>query len=118
MADSGSSSTGRRTVTKSQFFAQLSLDEESDEHRRIFVYMQQEASAGCRRLLAPGRHDSADHVDEIGFRQEVLQIYQAARPETRRLYDLGVVTGPDGIANDNWVVRWILWQTMHQPNGY
>ena len=67
--------------------------------------LQQEASVGCRRLIAPGRYDSADQVDEAGFRQEVLQIYQTARPETRRLYDLGVVTGPDGAASDNWVVR-------------
>ncbi|EME46004.1 hypothetical protein DOTSEDRAFT_70118 [Dothistroma septosporum NZE10] len=118
MAGSESQSNRPRAVTQAQFFTQLGLDQNDDDHRRIFALMQQEASAGCRRMIASNRYDSPGQVSETAFRQEVLQVYRTAERDTRRLYDMGVVVGADGSANDNWVVRWMLWQVMHQPNGH
>ncbi len=57
-----------------------------------------------------------DDVSEVAFCIEVLQIYQDAHTSTKRIYDRGA-TLVDGVMTDNWVIRWMLWEAMHQPNG-
>lgn len=63
------------------------------------------------------RADANAQVDEQSFRREVLAIYASASPETRRLYEYGVAYGSDSSVVDNWVIRWMLWEAIHQPNG-
>ncbi|KAK4504421.1 hypothetical protein PRZ48_005337 [Zasmidium cellare] len=109
--------TAGRSVTRSQFFAQIGLREDDQAHQRLFGMMQTEAAAGSRRLLAQ-RGNANVQVDEENFRREVLAIFASASPETRRLYDFGIAYGSDGSVVDNWVIRWMLWQAIHQPNGH
>ncbi|KAF2168530.1 hypothetical protein M409DRAFT_53193 [Zasmidium cellare ATCC 36951] len=109
--------TAGRTVTRSQFFAQIGLRDDNQDHQRLFGLMQNEAAAGSRRLLAQ-RGNANAQIDEESFRREVLAIYASASSETRGLYDFGIAYGTDGSMIDNWVIRWMLWQAIHQPNGH
>ena len=50
------------------------------------------------------------HVSETAIHREILIIYQLARPETRRVYDLGRDTGR--VEEENWIIRWMLWHVF------
>lgn len=41
---------------------------------------------------------------------EILAIYRRAMPSTKAVYDLG--HDLDGIEQENWIVRWLLWHAF------
>lgn len=49
-------------------------------------------------------------LNETATHREILNIYQHARPETKRYYDMGRDT--QGLEEENWVIRWLLWHVF------
>lgn len=84
--------------------------------------MKEEAVEGRRRMtesqgaLVPDLKTGVEppyshaHVSETAVHREILIIYQLARPETRRVYDLGRDTGR--VEEENWIIRWMLWHVF------
>lgn len=42
--------------------------------------------------------------------REILAIYQRASDRTKDVYDLGRNT--DGVEEENWIIRWLLWHAF------
>lgn len=74
---------------------------------------QSEAVAGLQRLALVSNGEDAS---EDAFQAEVSRIYQQASATTKPFYDRGAMSS-NGEMTDNWIIRWLLWQAMHQPNG-
>ncbi|KAI5367176.1 hypothetical protein Slin15195_G023020 [Septoria linicola] len=105
--------THGRSVSEADFFRQIGMDREDTVHLQIYELMQTEAIAGLQRMT---QANSGGDASEVDFRAEVLRIYQGADPSTKPVYDRGA-TLSNGTMTDNWVIRWMLWEAMHQPNG-
>ncbi|TKA34041.1 hypothetical protein B0A50_00021 [Salinomyces thailandicus] len=112
-----------QSESKARFFERLGLREDDELHRRIYAMMKEEAVESRRRLtedpeaLLPELRDtvieppySHAHVTETAIHREILRIYQLARPETRRVYDLG--RDVERVEEENWVIRWMLWHVF------
>lgn len=80
--------------------------------------VQEECAVAADRLVVVQRR-SASHqpllgspaephsrIGEAEMRATILQIYQLASPQTKVIYDRG------GVAEGNWVIRWVLWQHL------
>ncbi|EME83554.1 uncharacterized protein MYCFIDRAFT_81604 [Pseudocercospora fijiensis CIRAD86] len=103
-----SSTNQPRQVSEEEFFRQLGLDSDNEAHMRIYAAAKAEVAEGYRRL---GGNGTA--VQENAFRQEVRTIYESASPATKMVYDRGLTSNVE----DNWVIRWLLWQAISLPNG-
>ncbi|CAK1363490.1 hypothetical protein CB0940_04452 [Cercospora beticola] len=102
-----------RALPEEGFFRLVSLDTDSADDIELYNRMKIEAAAGLQRL---SRSVGNEDPSEEAFRAEILLIYQDASSQTKSVYDRGALR-VDGAMTDNWVIRWLLWQAMHQPNG-
>jgi len=86
----------------------------------IIVSMAEEAAAGLERLRLAHDKDKSGHEEpaaahdisqmaEISVKQEVCHMMGVAKPECRRVYDVGQLQplGSEEPA-ENWVIRWML----------
>jgi len=51
-------------------------------------------------------------IGEHAISEQVKSIYRDARPETRELYNLGLVGSATKEEGDNWIIRWMLWHVL------
>lgn len=83
---------------------------------------QEEAAAGRERTckfkenLTPQSRKcdppySANQISETAKHREVQQIFSQASPETRPIYEWGLIMESNG-AWDNWIIRWCLWHVF------
>ncbi|KXT09911.1 hypothetical protein AC579_9487 [Pseudocercospora musae] len=103
-----SSTSQPRQVSEEDFFRQVGLNSEDEAHMRVYAAAKAEVAEGSRRLGGNG-----SGVQENAFRQEVRTIYESASPATKTVYDRGLTSDVE----DNWVIRWLLWQAITLPNG-
>lgn len=59
------------------------------------------------RLTEFGRDET---INETAMHREILRIYWNASERTKVVYDLGHDT--EGVEEENWVVRWLLWHAF------
>lgn len=64
----------------------------------------------CRDDVTVQPPFSSSQMMETAMHREVLRIYSLASPTTRPYYQLGRFM--DGENVDNWVIRWMLWNTF------
>ncbi|KAF2206311.1 hypothetical protein CERZMDRAFT_89403 [Cercospora zeae-maydis SCOH1-5] len=102
-----------RALPEDGFFGLVGLDASSADDLELYNRMKGEAAEGLRRL---SRAVDNEDPSEEAFREEILSIYQAASAQTKVAYERGALR-IEGTMTDNWVIRWLLWQAMHQPNG-
>ncbi|KAI5367579.1 hypothetical protein Slin14017_G026150 [Septoria linicola] len=102
-----------QTVVEADFLRRTGLDPNDDEDMQLYSLMKREVLAGVRRLSDAGYNDNES---ESALQVEIVRIYQDASTATRSVYDRGVV-GEGDQAHENWVIRWLLWNAMNQPNG-
>jgi len=110
-----------QSESKKRFFERLHLNPDEPMHRKLYSMMKAEAVEGRSRIasseeaLIPSlRNDpkieppySNAQISEAATQQEILRIYDRARPETKPYYELGRDT--DRMNEDNWIIRWMLW---------
>ncbi|KAF2400749.1 hypothetical protein EJ06DRAFT_462794, partial [Trichodelitschia bisporula] len=53
---------------------------------------------------------SSSMITETARHREVQNIYEHASPETRAIYERGMMQ--DGANWDNWIIRWCLWHVF------
>ncbi|KAM3420422.1 hypothetical protein BST61_g3695 [Cercospora zeina] len=102
-----------RALSEDGFFGLVGLDASSTDDLEVYDRMKGEATEGLRRL---SRAVGDDDPSEEAFRAEILSVYQSASAQTKLIYERGALSN-EGAMTDNWVIRWLLWQAMHQPNG-
>ncbi|KAF2423075.1 hypothetical protein EJ08DRAFT_457785 [Tothia fuscella] len=109
---------------KTVFFRYLGWSENDERHKRLYGLIMEEAAQGRARtcqhrenLTPQTRADphvtapySSAMITETARHHEVKYIYECASPETRVIYDRGVMQ--DGANWDNWIIRWCLWHVF------
>ncbi|KAF9637321.1 hypothetical protein BFW01_g8217 [Lasiodiplodia theobromae] len=110
--------------SKADFLQSLGLSNDNPADRQVYIAIKREAMEGRARLcqnrdnLMPQCRDdvtvqppfSSSQMMETAMHREVLRIYSLASPTTRPYYQLGRFM--DGENVDNWVIRWMLWNTF------
>lgn len=113
--------------SRQEFFEHLGWNQQDEYHRHLYTLMMEEAAAG-RELTCKNKDNltpqsrkcdppySASQISEVAKLREVQQIFQQAAPETREIYDLGLLGGTDD-SYDNWIIRWCLWHVFRYRNN-
>ncbi|QIX01486.1 hypothetical protein AMS68_007003 [Peltaster fructicola] len=110
--------------SKMRFMNRLGLDLDNHNHRRLYKAMKSDAVAsylqmtGQRDALLPQLQGDKSvvapytyaQVSETALHRAILGMYARADDEIRAYYDLGRNT--DGIEEENWVIRWLLWHVF------
>ncbi|KAF2224921.1 hypothetical protein BDZ85DRAFT_187116, partial [Elsinoe ampelina] len=110
-----------QSENKSKFLERLGISDQTEEGKRIYAMMKEEAIAGRARMSASANsllphllHDptvkppySNTQISESAMHQETIYIYRTARPETRVFYERGHYM--EGDAEENWIIKWLLW---------
>ena len=64
-------------------------------------------AAEARRRLMQTQSSSTAQIHEITWQREVVRIYDAARTETKAVYQFGH-DSTDREIPDNWIIRWYV----------
>ncbi|KAF2157259.1 hypothetical protein K461DRAFT_13321 [Myriangium duriaei CBS 260.36] len=113
-----------QSENKSKFLERLGISDQTEDGKRLYAMMKEEAIAGRARMSA-NPHSllprlindptvkppySNTQISEAAMHRETLYIYQTARPETRAIYDRGHYM--EGGTEENWIIKWLLWHVF------
>ncbi|CAF9922073.1 hypothetical protein IMSHALPRED_005326 [Imshaugia aleurites] len=113
-----------QSSSKWQFLMRIGLDGCNRDHQALYWTMKSEAirvydaqlQGNCSALKHQYARErppfSANQFSEEAFINAVRTIVRNACPQTRVLYDQGVVQG-----QPNWVARWILYHVCRYRDG-
>lgn len=113
-----------QSENKSKFLERLGISDQTEDGKRLYSFMKEEAIAGRARMSANPRSllpqliddpkvkppYSNTQISEAAMHRETLYIYQIARPETRPIYERGHYT--EGGTEENWIIKWLLWHVF------
>ncbi|PNS20908.1 hypothetical protein CAC42_2839 [Sphaceloma murrayae] len=113
-----------QSENKSKFLERLGIPDHTEEGKRIYAMMKEEAIAGRARMSASPSsllpqliNDpnvkppySNTQISEAAMHRETLYIYRTARPETRVYYERGHYL--EGDTEENWIIKWLLWHVF------
>ncbi|KAF2173135.1 hypothetical protein M409DRAFT_62735 [Zasmidium cellare ATCC 36951] len=97
-----------QSESKSKFFHRLGLRTDKLHDRRLYATMKMEAAEGRKHLI--DSHAPDETINETAMHREILRIYSNASERTKAVYELGHDT--EGVGEENWVVRWLLWHAF------